>query len=65
MVAHVAQQVDPQLKSTDRVRASFHPLARWTRVDPQQNPLTPSSRTTEAAEAPEPGLVRYSNSTGA
>lgn len=61
MVVPEAQQVDPQLKFTDRVTASLH-QSTW--VDPQQDPLTPGIRTTEAAETTEPGPLRYRYSTG-
>lgn len=57
MVEHAALLVDPQLKSTDRVRASLQ--APQTHFEPQKDPLTAGSRTAEAAEPPEWVPVRY------
>lgn len=59
MVEHAALLVDPQLKSTDRVRASLHLQPLQTPVEPQKDPLTAGSRTAEAAEPPEWDPVRY------
>lgn len=59
MVEHAAQLVDPQLKSTDQVKASLHQQALRTRGDPQKDPITHGSRTAEAAEPPEPDPARY------
>lgn len=62
MDEHAGHLVDPQQKSTDRVRASIHQLALQTRVGPQKDPLTTDSRTAEAADHPEADPVGYCDS---